>query len=137
MFKKLPKLKYYYYAMTSDAYIDFATSRELKVDATLSIDVLTGAITGVTMLILADTTAEIDEHFRRAHNWDKPVYVLRIPAALIDRKYLKRVNEHLYEYKHNLTIPHCGVERFELDTSKPSTNITKAVDTASLYTIKL
>jgi hypothetical protein len=114
---KLPKLKYYYYAMTSDAYIDFATTRRLNVDATLSINVLTGVVTGTTILVLADSTTEIDDHFRRAHNWTKPVYVLRIPAALIDRKYLKRAGEHLYEYKNSLTIEHCGVERFELAES--------------------
>jgi len=114
---KLPKLKYYYYAMSSDAYIDFAVKRRLEVSATLSIDVLTGQVTGTTMLVLADSTKEIDEHFRRAHNWTKPVYVLRIPADLIDRKYLKRVDPHLYEYKDSLTIEHCGVERFELAES--------------------
>jgi hypothetical protein len=111
---RLPKLKYYYYAMSSDAYIDFATTRQLEVNPTLNIDVLTGAVTGRTMLVLADSTREIDDHFRRAHNWTKPVYVLRIPAELVDRKYLKRASEHLYEYKNSLTIPHCGVERFEL-----------------------
>jgi len=111
---KLPKLKYYYYAMTSDAYIDFATTRRLEVNPTLNIDLLTGAVTGRTILVLADSTKEIDDHFRRAHNWLKPVYVLRIPAGLIDRKYLKRASDHLYEYKASLTIEHCGVERFEL-----------------------
>jgi hypothetical protein len=114
---KLPKLKYYYYAMTSDAYIDFAVTRELKVDATLSIDVLTGTVTGTTILVLADSTKEIDDHFRRAHNWKKPVYVLRIPSSLVDRKHLKRITPHLYEYKDSLTIEHCGVERFELAES--------------------
>jgi hypothetical protein len=114
---RLPKLKYYYYAMSSDAYIDFAVKRKLTVDATLSIDVLTGKITGTTILVLADSTTAVDEHFRAAHAWTKPVYVLRIPADLIDRKYLKRATEHLYEYKNSLTIEHCGVERFELADS--------------------
>lgn len=83
---KLPKLKYYYYAMSSDAYIDFATSRRLEVNPTLNIDVLTGTVTGRTILVLGDSTKEIDDHFRRAHNWPKPVYVLRIPRELVDRK---------------------------------------------------
>lgn len=111
---KLPKLKYYYYAMSSDAYIDFATTRELEVNPTLSIDVLTGQVTGRTLLVLADSTQEIDDHFRRAHAWKKPVYVLRIPAVLIDRKHLHRASDHLYEYRRSLHIEHCGVERFEL-----------------------
>ena len=111
---RLPKLKYYYYGMSSDAYIDFVTTRQLEVDATLNINVLTGQVTGRTMLVLADSTTEIDEHFRRAHNWVRPVYVLRIPGNLIDRKYLHRVTDHLYEYKSSLRIEHCGVERLEL-----------------------
>ena len=114
---KLPKLKYYYYAMSSDAYIDFVTSRQLNVDATLTINVMTGRVTGTTILVLADSTKEIDEHFRRAHNWVKPVYVLRIPSELVVRKHLKRVTDHLYEYKACITIEHCGVERFELAES--------------------
>ena len=117
MCMRLPKLKYYYYAMTSDAYIDFAVKRRLEVNPTLTIDVLTGRVTGTTILVLADSTTEIDDHFRRAHNWKQPVYVLRIPADLIDRKHLKRASEHLYEYKKSLTIEHCGVERFELADS--------------------
>jgi hypothetical protein len=111
---RLPKLKYYYYGMTSDAYIDFATSRRLEVAPTLNINVLTGEVTGTTILVLADSTTEIDDHFRRAHNWTKPVYVLRIPAALIDRRRLRPVTDHLYEYRASLEIPHCGVERLEL-----------------------
>lgn len=100
--------------MTSDAYIDFATTRKLEVNPTLNIDLLTGAVTGRTILVLADSTKEIDEHFRRAHNWLKPVYVLRIPGDLIKKDKLKRVTDHLYEYRDSLYIPHCGVERFEI-----------------------
>ena len=111
---RLPKLKYYYYGMTSDAYIDFATHRRLEVAPTLNINVLTGEVTGTTILVLADSTTEIDDHFRRAHNWTKPVYVLRIPAVLIDRARLRPVTDHLYEYRASLEIPHCGVERLEL-----------------------
>lgn len=103
--------------MSSDAYIDFATTRQLNVDATLTIDVLTGKVTGTTLLVLADSTIAADEHFRSALNWLKPVYVLRIPADLIDRKYLIRKTPHLYEYRNSLTIEHCGVERFELENS--------------------
>lgn len=114
---RLPKLKYYYYAMSSDAYIDFAVSRKLNVDATVSIDLLTGRVTGTTLLVLADSTTAADEHFRAALNWVKPVYVLRIPSDLVVRKHLKRVTPHLYEYKDSLTIEHCGVERFEFANS--------------------
>ena len=35
---KIPKLKYFYYAMTSDAYIDIAVRRELDVEPTVQSD---------------------------------------------------------------------------------------------------
>lgn len=115
---KLPKLKYYYYAMTSDAYIDFAVNRTLEVNPAVSIDLLTGQITGRTLLILGDSTTVVDDHFRAQHKWKKPVYVLRVPADLVDRKHLKRLDDHLYQYTASITIQHCGVERFELQTDQ-------------------
>jgi hypothetical protein len=45
------------------------------------------------------------------------VYVLHIPADLIDRRHLTRIAVDRYEYRASLTIPHCGVERIELDTA--------------------
>lgn len=112
---KLPKLKYYYYAMSSDAYIDFAVKRTLEVSATISIDLATGTVTGTTQLCLGDSTTVIDDHFRQTHHWTKPVYVLRIPRELINKKSLKKIADHLYEYRATLNIPHCGVERLELE----------------------
>jgi hypothetical protein len=111
---KLPKLKYYYYAMTPAAYAVFETSRELVVSPQLTIDVITGQVSGTTILVLADTGTEIDTHFRRAHpTWSSGVMVLRIPADLVRRNCIKRVSEHLYEYSQSITIKHCGVERFD------------------------
>ena len=110
---KLPKLKYYYYAMSPEDYVKFELSRELTVSAQFRVDVITGTVSGRTVLILADSVAEIDEHFRRAHRWSSSVYVLRIPRDLVDRDRLLRASDHLYEYRACITIPHCGVERVE------------------------
>jgi hypothetical protein len=111
---KLPKLKYYYYAMTPAAYAAFETSRELMVSPRLSIDIVTGQVSGTTILVMADTGTEIEQHFRRAHPaWSDSVMVLRIPADLVSRNYVKRVHEHLYEYSRSIIIEHCGVERFD------------------------
>jgi hypothetical protein len=110
---KLPKLKYYYYAMTPAAYAVFEASRQLVVSPELTIDIVTGTVSGTTILVLADTGTEIDQHFRRAHSWTGSVMVLRIPRDLVSRNHLKRVHDHLYEYKDSLTIQHCGVERFD------------------------
>ena len=118
MCMRLPKLKYYYYAMTPAAYAAFETSRELAVSPRLTIDVITGTVSGTTILVLADTGTEIEQHFRRAHpTWTSGVMVLRIPADLVDRKHIKRVHEHLYEYAKTITIEHCGVERFDIADS--------------------
>jgi hypothetical protein len=117
---RLPKLKRYYYAMTSDAYIDFAVRRELDVDPAVSIDLLTGVITGRTMLHLSSSATQADTEFRQRLSWTKPVYVLHIPAELIDRRHLTRIADDRYEYRASLTIPHCGVERIELDTAEDS-----------------
>jgi hypothetical protein len=112
---KLPKLKYYYYAMTSDAYIDFAVRRQLEVSPTLTIDVLTGTVSGRTQLILGAQTILVDEYFRAQHkNYAQPLYVLRISHTCIDRKHLKPIAPDLFSYSQTLTIDHCGVERIEL-----------------------
>ena len=110
---KLPKLKYYYYAMTPAAYAVFETSRQLVVSPQLTINVITGTVSGTTILVLADTGTEIDQHFRRAHSWTGSVFVLRIPADLIQRSSLDRVQDHLYQYRSNVHIAHCGVEQFD------------------------
>jgi hypothetical protein len=115
---RLPKLKYYYYAMTPAAYAAFETSRQLVVSPRLTIDIVTGQVSGTTILVLADTGTEIEQHFRRAHpTWSDGVMVLRIPSDLVVRKHIKRVNEHLYEYAKSITIKHCGVERFDIADS--------------------
>ena len=114
---RIPKLKYYYYAMTSDAYIDFACRRELDVNAALTIDLLTGQITKRDRLILAASTALADEEFRQRQNgYTAPVYILRIPRELILRPHLVRLSDNLYQYLRSLRIEHCGVERIELTT---------------------
>ena len=129
---KLPKLKYYYLAMTSDAYIDFATTRTVEVAAAYSIDLLTGSITGVTRLILCASVPDADSQFRREHdNYTRPVYVLRIPHTLIDRKHLAPVGQNQWSYTRTLLIDHCGVERVEYDPNSVSRSV-KVLDTTEL-----
>ena len=129
---KLPKLKYYYLAMTSDAYIDFATTRTVEVAAAYSVDLLTGSITGTTRLILSASVPEADSEFRREHNnYNRPVYVLRISNSLIDRKHLKPVGVNQWSYSSTLHIDQCGVERVEYDLAS-LVNSTKLIDTAEI-----
>jgi hypothetical protein len=129
---KLPKLKYYYLAMTSDAYIDFAVRRTVEVAAAYSIDLLSGSITGTTRLILSASVPDADNHFRKEHNnYTQPVYVLRIPHTAIDRKHLAPVGDNRWSYTRTLFIDHCGVERVEYDPSSAASS-TKVIDTAEL-----
>jgi hypothetical protein len=115
---KLPKLKYYYLAMTSDAYTDFAVRRTVEVAAAYSVDLLTGSITGVTRLILSASVPDADSAFRKEHNnYTRPVYVLRIAAADIDRRHLTAIGHNQWTYNQTLHIDHCGVERTEYDIS--------------------
>ena len=65
------------------------------------------------------------------------MYVLRIPAACFDRAHLSVLDPAgIFVYRRTLHIPHCGVERVEIDPAQVS-NITKPIDTANLYTIQL
>lgn len=129
---KLPKLKYYYLAMTSDAYIDFATTRRVEVDAAYSVDLLTGSITGTTRLILSASVPDADTAFRQEHNnYTRPVYVLRIPHTAIDRRHLTPAGENRWSYTRTLLIDHCGVERIEYDPESAA-SLTKVIDTAEL-----
>ena len=128
MCMRLPKLKYYYYAMTSDAYIDFAVRRQLEVSPTLTIDLVTGAVTGRTQLILGAQTHLVDEYFRAQHNsYSQPVYVLRISHTLIDRRCLTPIALDLFSYSRSLHVDHCGVERIELADHTVDTPTTIAV----------
>jgi hypothetical protein len=118
--------------MTSDAYIDFATRRTVEVAAAYSIDLLSGSITGTTRLILCASVPDADAQFRKEHNnYTQPVYVLRIPHTLIDRKYLTPVGDNRWSYTRTLLIDHCGVERTEYDPNS-RVDSTKVIDTAEL-----
>jgi hypothetical protein len=129
---KLPKLKYYYHAMTSDEYIAFAQSRELEVTGTLLVNFETGAVSGRTRLILTAGAVSADEQFRQANNsYTLPVYVLRIPNTLVDRRCLSEIKPNIYAYNSRLTVPQCGVERIEYDPSSAASS-TKVIDTAEL-----
>lgn len=129
---KLPKLKYYYLAMTSDAYIDFATTRTVEVAAAYSIDLLTGSITGTTRLILSASVPDADAQFRKEHNnYTRPVYVLRIPHTDIVRSHLAPVGSNQWSYTRTLLIDHCGVERVEYDPDSVSRSV-KVLDTTEL-----
>jgi len=115
---KKPKLKYYCHALTPDQYSAFEKSRKLTVDATVTIDPTTGQTQGRLMLLLCAGVAHCDTVFRQQFKYEGPLYILRIPADLVDRtKLTDDPRSGVYQYKHGLTIQHCGVEMIELDAS--------------------
>lgn len=117
---KLPKLKYYYVALTVDQYREFETSRRLEVEPA-EIDVVTGRIRGRVAWIMCSRPSLADSVHRALHSWRQPLYVLRIAAGDIDRSALRATeSDQVFEYTQTLTLPHCGVERFEIADSSES-----------------
>ena len=115
---KIPKLKYYYFAMNPDEYRDFESNRTILVMPTTVIDVETGRIFARTQLMLSGSAAVADTQFRRANEYHGSVYVLRIPRECVDRSQLESLGNNCWQYRRSITVDHCGVDRFDLDTTK-------------------
>jgi len=114
---RIPKLKYFYLALTEPEYRSFENSRVIPVDASTTIDIVTGEIRGVTVRYLSDTAAGCDEEYRHRTRYWRPLYVLRIPADSIDRTRLEvSVSQfRTWLYRQSIHCEHCGVERFEIE----------------------
>jgi len=113
---RIPKLKYFYLALTEPEYRSFENSRVIPVDASATIDIVTGEIRGVTVRYLSDTAATCDEEYRHRMRYTRPLYVLRIPADSIDRTGLEIAVSQFrsWQYRQPIRCEHCGVERFEI-----------------------
>lgn len=113
---KLPKLKYYYHALKESDYQEFERTRQLLVKQPARIDIATGRVTeSPPFLFLYSKPTVADTRYRQVNGWPHSVYVLRIPAALIPRRMLSAQDdpEGMWLCGANLSIEHCGVERFE------------------------
>ena len=113
---RIPKLKYFYLALTETEYAAFVESRVVPVDASTTIDIITGEIRGVTVRYLSDTATACDEEYRHRMRYSKPLYILRIPADAIDRTGLEIAVSQFrsWQYRQPIHCEHCGVERFEI-----------------------
>ena len=114
---RIPKLKYFYLALTEPEYDVFQTSRVVPVDAVTTIDIMTNEVRGVTVRYLSDTAEAADEEYRMRTRYWKPLYILRIPADDIDRSRLEISVSQFRSWLYRLPISceHCGVERFEIE----------------------
>jgi len=118
---RIPKLKYYYYAMPEQDYLEFEKTRRLDTVQKAHINPVTGEVKERTVLHLCSSAARADTNFRSVHsNYLDPLYVLRIPREYILRQHLQPFVDDVWHYTHSMLIPHCGVERIEVELAAPS-----------------
>lgn len=114
---RVPKLKYFYLALTEPEYRSFEQTRVIPVDSATTIDIVTGEVRGVTVRYLSDTATACDDEYRHRVRYWLPLYVLRIPADSIDRSRLEISISQFrsWLYRQPISCEHCGVERFEIE----------------------
>ena len=113
-----PKLKYYYCAMAEGNYRDFESSRAIRCAPQATIDINTGAVTGQSFVYLCESGSCADDNYRDLYKTSEPLFILRIPAEYVHRHDLRdTAKSGVWEYRRSMLIPHCGVERFELDSA--------------------
>ncbi len=114
---KIPKLKYYYLAMNESDYEEFARTRMIKPQRKTTLNPVTGRLS-TALMYLYSRPATADTRYRQLNNYGHwPVYVLRIPREYIQRESLTPAPDPagMWIYGDEILLPHCGVERFELD----------------------
>jgi hypothetical protein len=114
---KIPKLKYYYLAMNETDYQEFARTRTIQPQRKTTLNPATGRLS-TALLYLYSRPATADTRYRQLNNYQHyPVYVLRIPREYVRRESLTAVDDPagMWIYGDEILLPHCGVERFELD----------------------
>ena len=110
-----PKLKAYYTALNASEYKEFERTRHLEISRTVSINPLTGAVSGRRYIYLAADADTADTEYRQRTGNQLSVWVLRVPADLIDRSQLESTPApHVWTSSLTLHLPHCGVLRFDL-----------------------
>lgn len=113
-----PRIKYYYTALNMRDYLIFQQTRQLTVDAQLTIDTVSGQPRGRTHLVLVDSAPRAAALYRVMHDQPRGVVrVLRIPRGAIQRQHLHRqavpdTRWKIWHYTQDLTLAHCGVEQF-------------------------
>ena len=115
---KIPKLKYYYYALNETDYQEFERTRTVVPNSKTTLNLATNTITTTEpFLYFYARPAVADTRYRQLNMYQHhPVWVLRIPADLVDRRRLTPAPdpEGMWIYADPILIPHCAVERFEL-----------------------
>ena len=103
--------------MSATEYHEFETSRRIEVSERVTINPLTGAVTGRRYIHLAATPELADTDYRARTQRTDSVWVLRVPGDQINRNELTAQGEQVWVSSHSLHLPHCGVLRFDLARS--------------------
>jgi hypothetical protein len=111
---KLPRLKNYFVAVPPDLYTEFETTRVLPVTP-LTVDMMSGTVRGRPSWYLAAQPDLADNIVREQYRYGGVVYILRVPAACVDRNQLRTLegSDQVWQYNHALSIPQCAVYRYE------------------------
>ena len=118
---KNPKLKYYYYAMNETDYEEFEQTRTIQPRRTTTLNPATGLMTTPFMYFYSRPTTADTRYRQLNHYQHYPVWVLRIPRESVQRELLTPAPDPagMWIYQQPIVLPHCGVERFELDPDQP------------------
>jgi hypothetical protein len=114
---KIPKLKYYYLAMSETDYREFERTRTIEPRRMTTMNPQTGVMT-TPFLYFYSRPATADTRYRQINHYQHyPVYVLRIPREYVCRESLTPADDPagMWIYSAAILLPFCGVERFELD----------------------
>ena len=115
---KLPKLKRFYTALTPVQYREIERSRQLIVDSAVTIDIATGAVTGRTSIRVCANPEQADTDFRLQTQYTGRVYVLALPADVLDRsEFGSTDHDQVWNYTQSVRADHCGVLAFDLQKS--------------------
>jgi len=118
---KIPKLKYYYYAMSESDYREFEQTRTIQPRRMTTMNPQTGVMT-TPFLYFYSRPATADTRYRQINHYQHyPVYVVRIPREYVRRESLVSAPDPagMWIYDDTILLPFCGVERFELDENQP------------------
>ena len=116
---KIPKLKFFYYALNETDYGEFERTRTVTPNSRTTLNPATGVVTTTQPFLYFYASATVaDTRYRQLNHWaSAPVYVLRIPREYVLRENLTTAPDPrgMWIYSQPILLPHCGVERFELE----------------------
>ena len=106
--------------MSEPDYREFEQTRTIQPRRMTTMNPQTGVMT-TPFLYFYSRPATADTRYRQINHYQHyPVYVLRIPREYVRRESLESAPDPagMWIYDQPILLPHCGVERFELDPDR-------------------